>query len=251
MTGRTATYRPFRQRFSRSKTPRNHNLEEQAQALYKSWFIDFEPFKDGKFVDSELGMIPEGWECAPLSKVLEYRKESVNPQKYPNTIFTHFSLPAFDNSKEPELQRGAEIMSNKFRLDNKMILFSKLNPRIKRVWPIDIVPPNSVCSTEFIAYRALDERNHPFVWCYLNSDSFYEKVMAGVNGATGSHQRFHAEDTLAYSIPYNQGVISDFSNRISPLLLSMLSNESENRILKEERDGFLPKLLGGSVTLTC
>ena len=39
----------------------NHNLEEQAQALYKSWFVDFEPFKDGTFVDSELGMIPEGW----------------------------------------------------------------------------------------------------------------------------------------------------------------------------------------------
>ena len=39
----------------------NHNLEEQAQALYKSWFVDFEPFKDGKFIDSELGMIPDGW----------------------------------------------------------------------------------------------------------------------------------------------------------------------------------------------
>ena len=44
----------------------NHNLEEQAQALYKSWFVDFEPFKDGKFVDSELGMIPEGWSVVPF-----------------------------------------------------------------------------------------------------------------------------------------------------------------------------------------
>jgi type I restriction enzyme S subunit len=41
-------------------------LEEQAKALFKSWFIDFEPFKGGKFVDSELGMIPEGWEACPL-----------------------------------------------------------------------------------------------------------------------------------------------------------------------------------------
>ena len=38
----------------------NDNLEQQAQALFKSWFVDFEPFKDGKFVESELGMIPEG-----------------------------------------------------------------------------------------------------------------------------------------------------------------------------------------------
>lgn len=49
-----------------AKSVRNHNLEEQAQALYKSWFVDFEPFKDGKFVESELGMIPEGWRVGKI-----------------------------------------------------------------------------------------------------------------------------------------------------------------------------------------
>ena len=47
----------------------NHNLEEQAQALYKSWFVDFEPFRGGNFVDSELGMIPEGWRVGTLSEI--------------------------------------------------------------------------------------------------------------------------------------------------------------------------------------
>jgi type I restriction enzyme S subunit len=47
----------------------NENLEQQAQALFKSWFVDFEPFKDGKFVDSELGMIPEGWKVGTLSDI--------------------------------------------------------------------------------------------------------------------------------------------------------------------------------------
>ena len=229
----------------------NHNLEEQAQALYKSWFVDFEPFKDGKSVDSELGLIPEGWECVPLSQILEYKKESVNPQRNPDTLFTHYSLPAFDNSKEPELQKGAEIMSNKFRLDNQMVLFSKLNPRIKRIWPIDVVAPDSVCSTEFIAYKALRERHHAFVWCYLNSESFYDKVMTGVNGATGSHQRFHAEDTLSYIIPYNQKTISAFSEIASPILKIILKNERENRLLKNERDSLLPKLMAGDASITC
>ena len=228
----------------------NHNLEEQAQALYKSWFVDFEPFKGGEFVDSELGRIPEGWVCAPLTSILEYRKIAVNPQKFPNTLFTHYSLPAFDNSREPELQRGAEIMSNKFRLDNRMVLFSKLNPRIKRLWPIDVVAPDSICSTEFIAYKALKEQHHSFVWCYLNSDSFYEKVMAEVNGATGSHQRFHAEDTLNYIIPYNQIAISEFSEHAIPLLETIIKNERENRILKKERDELLPKLMAGDVSIT-
>ena len=53
----------------RQKALRNHNLEEQAQALYKSWFVDFEPFRGGNFVDSELGLIPEGWRVGTLSEI--------------------------------------------------------------------------------------------------------------------------------------------------------------------------------------
>ena len=48
----------------------NDNLEQQAQALFKSWFVDFEPFKKGKFIDSELGMIPEGWRVGTLNELI-------------------------------------------------------------------------------------------------------------------------------------------------------------------------------------
>ena len=49
----------------------NDNLEQQAQALFKAWFVDFEPFKDGRFVDSELGRIPEGWKIGLLNELIE------------------------------------------------------------------------------------------------------------------------------------------------------------------------------------
>lgn len=49
----------------------NADLEEMAQAIFKNWFVDFEPFKDGKFVDSELGMIPEGWKVGRLTDVIK------------------------------------------------------------------------------------------------------------------------------------------------------------------------------------
>ena len=52
----------------------NDNLEQQAQALYKSWFVDFEPFKDGEFIESELGQIPEGWQCIPFSMFVSESK---------------------------------------------------------------------------------------------------------------------------------------------------------------------------------
>ena len=64
-------YSHRRRRFLTARRPRNHNLEEQAQALYKSWFVDFEPFKDGKFVESELGMIPEGWRVGKVRDLID------------------------------------------------------------------------------------------------------------------------------------------------------------------------------------
>ncbi|MBO7589928.1 MAG: restriction endonuclease subunit S [Bacteroidaceae bacterium] len=241
--------RPKRHVISARKKPRNHNLEDQAKALYKSWFVDFEPFKDEKFVNTEIGVIPEGWDVQPLRTILQYSKKSINPQKYPETIFTHYSLPAYDNSKEPEVQKGHEIMSNKFVIENNMILFSKLNPRIKRIWYIDNIPFNSICSTEFIAYKALDRNSYPYCWCYLNSDMFYDKIMSSVNGATGSHQRFHAEETLDICIPYNRTAIQSFSALIKPMLESVIKNEAEIRVLKNERDLLLPHLMNGKMTI--
>lgn len=57
----------------------NDNLEQQAQALFKSWFVDFEPFKNGKFVESEIGMIPEGWKVGNLLDVAELSDSKRKP----------------------------------------------------------------------------------------------------------------------------------------------------------------------------
>ena len=58
----------------------NDNLEQQAQALFKSWFVDFEPFKDGKFVNSEFGMIPEGWKISELKSICSLITKGITPQ---------------------------------------------------------------------------------------------------------------------------------------------------------------------------
>ena len=60
----------------------NADLEEMAQAIFKNWFVDFEPFKDGKFVDSELGMIPEGWKVGRLTEIASYMND-LAMQKFP------------------------------------------------------------------------------------------------------------------------------------------------------------------------
>ena len=59
----------------------NADLEEMAQAIFKNWFVDFEPFKNGKFVNSELGMIPEGWKVGCLGDIAEITSGKRPPKK--------------------------------------------------------------------------------------------------------------------------------------------------------------------------
>ncbi|MGG3895048.1 restriction endonuclease subunit S [Geobacillus stearothermophilus] len=67
----------------------NKTLEEMAMTLYKHWFVDFGPFQDGEFVESELGMIPKGWEIKKLSDIVEIRTTSINPSKTPGEFYYH------------------------------------------------------------------------------------------------------------------------------------------------------------------
>ena len=225
----------------------NENLEQQAQALFKSWFVDFEPFKNGEFVESELGMIPKGWRVKDLADIAEISKVSINPQKQPNTVFKHYSIPSYDDGMKPEIQLGEEIKSNKFVIKNKMTLFSKLNPRIKRVWFVDNLEDDSICSTEFVPYNALEESRSSFLYSLINSQGFYDFVMSMVNGATGSHQRFHPEESLNYKIAYNDESVSKYCRTITPIIKLMLDNRKESRRLAELRDTLLPKLMSGEL----
>ena len=227
----------------------NDNLEQQAQTLYKSWFVDFEPFKDGEFIESEIGEIPAGWSIVKFGDIVEIPKKTINPQKFPDTIFNHYSLPACDNGLIAEAQAGKDIMSNKIILQSNTTLFSKLNPRIKRIWFTCEVLPNSICSTEFIPYRAKIDTEYSYIFSIVNSDAFYSSVMGCVNGATGSHQRFHAEDTEDFLCAYNKDAVNEFSKLIEPVLKQMHDLRQENVKLALTRDTLLPKLMSGELKI--
>ena len=226
----------------------NENLEQQAQALFKSWFVDFEPFKDGKFVDSELGMIPEGWKVVETNKFMKISRNSINPTKNPNIFYAHYSIPAYDETGLPIFQYGDEIKSNKQEVADNMTLVSKLNPRIKRVWFVEKACENAICSTEFIPYQSLNNSPY-FLYCYLNSKIFYDSIMTSVNGATGSHQRFQANDTLLYLFPYNEEIIYKFNTIVSGIMIHKSRLIRENMKLAQLRDTLLPKLMSGELKI--
>ena len=232
----------------------NHNLEMQAQALYKSWFVDFEPFRGGKFVNSELGLIPIGWDAKPLSSICHIEKKTINPQKYPTCLFTHYSIPAYDNSELPELQKGSDILSNKYIISDYTILFSKLNPRIKRIWNVYQSESNPICSTEFVVYKPMNIDTYPFLYSFITGDVFYNNIMSKVNGATGSHQRFHPEETLDILVPYHIDCYRLYSQLVLPIIQQIDENKRENHYFSSLRDSLLPKLMSGELKindLTC
>jgi type I restriction enzyme S subunit len=213
----------------------NTNLELQAQALYKQWFVDNRS---------------DGWEEIKLGDIIEISKKSITPSQFENTNFEHYSLPAFDDGIQPVFEKGKYIKSSKFIVEQNMFLFSKLNPRIKRIWLPDIQTENAICSTEFIPYKPKDIAMFGFCYSIVNSDSFYEYVLSLTNGSTGSHQRFHPIDTLDYELMIpNNDYIAKFEELVMPIYRTIARNRMECKNLASLRDTLLPKLMNGEIKL--
>ena len=213
----------------------NDNLEEQAKALFKSWFVDNQ--------DND-------WKKIRLEEILEIGKTSIIPAQSPDTIFEHYSLPAFDNGTRPAYEKGCAIKSSKFYIQKNMFLFSKLNPRIKRIWFPNIQTEKAICSTEFIPYKPKDASLLGFCYSIVNSEAFYEYVLSLTNGSTGSHQRFHPTATLDYSLKIpDKDIIKKFESIVRPLYELIAKNRTENERLASLRDTLLPKLMSGEISV--
>lgn len=224
----------------------NANLEAQAQALFQSWFVDFEPFRDGPFVDSQLGKIPQGWKVEALSNLATVIKKGITPSNA--ETYSHYSIPAYDDAHFPEKQSGETIKSGKYIVYNNSILLSKLNPRIKRLWFIKTAEENAICSTEFIPIQTKDTDLISFVYYLIDNDIFYQHALSLVNGATGSHQRFHAEDIMQIPFAWNKVAAIDFAQKANYILQKIEDNIRENQTLSALRDTLLPKLIAGEIS---
>ena len=235
----------------------NEKLEEMAQALFKHWFVDFEfpnengePYKSsgGEMVESELGMIPKGWEVGKLGELVEISNKSIKPQEYPEKFFEYYSIPAFDNGKTPEFQKGKEIKSNKYVINNHVVLVSKLNPSTKRIWKPITQTKNAICSTEFIVYMSKKGNILSYVFEYLNNEKFQGVLTANATGSTGSRQRVKPKETLNYKVVLPPlKLMQQFSRMIEPMHLEIGSNMIENQKIKGLRDILLPKLMSGEI----
>ncbi len=251
----------------------NENLEEMARALFKSWFVDFDPVRakmDGRwqpgqslpglpaelydlfpdrFVPSELGEIPKGWQIKPLEYTTTNIKEKENPLESPNVLFYHYSIPAYDKTNLPQIEPGYNIKSTKNIVPPGVILISRLNPDIDRVWLVDVKPgERAICSTEFLVLKPKPPFSVAYIYSLARSTNFRQQIQSLVTGTSRSHQRARVPDVMSLDILVPTDSIIHYFNKISQRLLARtLINRQENSAVSELRDILLPKLLSGEI----
>ena len=245
----------------------NGTLEAMARALFKSWFVDFDPVRanaEGRdpglpkhiadlfpnsFEDSELGKIPKGWKAGRFGDVVEQLRDQENPLASPEALFYHYSLPSFDQGQSPNPEYGGSIKSLKLRVPAGAILLSKLNPEIERVWMVDVRPDErAVCSTEFLVLRAFSPFTRSYVYCLARSPFFRQQIEGLVTGTSKSHQRAQVASilNLAVVMPPSR-LVAAFDNVATSRLARTLYCRREYRALAALRDTLLPKLISGKL----
>jgi type I restriction enzyme S subunit len=227
----------------------NETLEAMAQALFKNWFVDFEPFRNQGMEDSSLGQIPRGWRVGKISELTFLSREGVNPSDCPDEMFDHHSIPAFDEEHLPKAEIGKDILSNKFLVPSNAVLLSKLNPRFPRVWLTSFSSSRrSLCSTEFLVALPLPGVSREYLYSLFCSRQFLEIFSTLVTGTSGSHQRVKPDYLLTMdTVVPNGDTIARFSNVSKPLHARVAQNLEESQTLASIRDTLLPKLLSGEI----
>ena len=210
----------------------NHNLEEQAQALYKSWFVDFEPFKGGKFVDSELGMIPEGWHVGTLSELLEvrYGKDHKALKDGNTPVFGSGGLMRY---AERALYNGESVLIPRKGTLNNVMYFN--GP----FWTVDTM------------FYTVEQSSNVIKYCHL---FLLTQDLASMNaGSAVPSMTTDILNNLPLLIPSSQ-VLEAFNRVISSIYEARSQREKESNSLSQSRDTVLPQLMSGALTntlLTC
>ncbi|MBL8541997.1 MAG: restriction endonuclease subunit S [Betaproteobacteria bacterium] len=245
----------------------SETLEGMARALFKSWFVDFDPVRakaegrdpglakpiadlfPARLVHSELGEIPEGWEVGRFGEVVEQLRDQENPLSFPDVLYHHFSIPAFDEGQTAKAEFGESIKSLKSRVPPGVILMSKLNPEIERVWMVDVQPyDRSVCSTEFLVLRSRPPFTRGYAYCLARSPLFRQQIEGLVTGTSKSHQRAQVRSILDLAaVKPPARVVATFDGSAEAMLARTLECRREGRTLAALRDALLPKLISGEL----
>ena len=231
----------------------NEKLEEMAQAIFKSWFVDFEPFKNKPFHETELGMIPEGWEVYMGSDLYKINIGKTPPRKESKW----FSLNHNDIKWISISDLGK---SGIFILDSS----EKLTKEAINKHNIIVVPKNTIllsfkltigrvaiCNSEMTTNEAIarfylnDESDMEYLFMYLKNYNF-DLLGSTSSIATAVNSKIIKKMPI---LKPSSEVINEFHCKINPLFEMIRTNIEENACLASLRDTLLPRLMSGEIKI--
>ena len=244
-------------------------LEAMAQAIFQSWFVDFDPVRakmagespesickrlkltpeilnlfPDRLVDSELGEIPDGWVVGTLGNVAENPRRGIRPQQI-NTETPYIALEHMPRRciYLSEWGTGEELESNKFMFRKNEILFGKLRPYFHKV---GVAPVNGVCSTDIVVIAPQSAYWLSFVLGHTSSDAF---VVYTDSDSTGTKMPRTSWNRMAHyeiALP-PESIAKVFDELVVPTVHQIVANVHESRTLADLRDTLLPKLISGDI----
>jgi len=246
----------------------SQTLEEMARALFKAWFVDFEPVRakmqgrwrrgeslpglpahlydlfPDRLVDSQLGEIPEGWGVGKLGDIAQNIRRSVQPTEIkPGTPYIALEHMPRRCISLYEWSISEDLESNKFEFKCGEILFGKLRPYFHKV---GVAPVNGVCSTDILVITPKKDEWFGFTLGHLFSDKFIEYTSAGSTGT--KMPRTNWEDMACYQVIVSPEPVVKILNRFSrSLVAQIIAMIHESRTLAALRDALLPKLVRGEI----
>ena len=224
----------------------NDNLERQAQALFKSWFVDFEPFKKGKFIDSELGMMPEGWQVEELGNITNSitkkvgKRTDIKVLSPVNTGDLFLSEEYFTKQVySKNLAKYIMVAPNDFAYNPARINIGSIG--------MNTFDFSGCVSPVYVVFRCEKEYHH-FFNIFKATKNFKEEVNTRAIG--GVRQTLSYKDFSLIKIVYPpKEVVEQFNKIYSHIMTLIKKNVLENKRLHQTRDTLLPKLMSGNLKI--
>src|SRR5690554_447575 len=224
----------------------NKTLEEMAMALYKHWFVDFGPFQEGNFVESELGKIPEGWEVSELNSIIHLNPR-LSIKKGEVASFVEMKVVPEDAMSVSNVAKKEFKSGTKFQ--NGDTLFARITPCLEngKTAFVDFLEPDEIAfgSTEFLILRAQEGYSKYWNYCLSRTDAFRSHAISCMVGTSG-RQRVQNVPMMNFLIALApKKIYQEFELKVDSLFQKIRLNTIENQTLIEQRDALLPKLVSG------
>ena len=227
----------------------NADLEEMAQAIFKNWFVDFEPFKDGKFVDSELGMIPEGWKVGCLGDM-----GAVVCGKTPSKSNSNYYGGDIPFIKIPDMHGNVFVENSEDRLteEGSLSQIKKLIPpyslMVSCIATVGLVSINTKPSHTNQQINTVIPHNKSalfYLYQHIKNNEEFLKNM-GRGGTTTLNVNTKSFSNIRLLIP-SEIALEQFHGIVEGLFKKIEQNLHESRTLSLLRDTLLPRLMSGEL----